>query len=64
MSTESNKGILEANLSYELGLLMLVNKDVDRAKYYNKRAEDEFLKMWSNFGSFASVSKHEFLQNL
>lgn len=39
-------------------------KDIDRARYMHKLANDYFLNIWPNYGAFASSSKHEFLQNL
>lgn len=60
-SSEWGKSALEGPLSYEMSLITIIDGDIDRTRYFHKLSVDEFLKVWSNFGSFASASKHEHL---
>ncbi len=64
--SENREGsnMLRGSLAYQSAILMITQKDLDRALYYNTLAEDHFLKVWPNFGSFANESKHEFLQHI
>lgn len=60
-TSEWGKSALEGPLSYEMSLITIIDGDIDKTRYFHKLSADEFLKVWSNFGSFASASKHEHL---
>ena len=47
-----------------MALLTVIDVDIDRTRYFHKLTEDQFLNVWSKFGSFASASKHEYLSTL
>lgn len=64
MTSNYGKSVLEGPLSYEMALITIIEGDIDRTRYYHKLSQDEFLRVWSNFGNFASASKHEYLSNI
>lgn len=64
MKTDYGKSVLEGPLSYEMALITIVDGDIDRTRYYHKLSQNQFLRVWSNFGSFATASKHEYLSNI
>ncbi|KAL4502183.1 hypothetical protein ABPG72_000418 [Tetrahymena utriculariae] len=64
MNTEYGKSVLEGPLSYEMALITILDGDIDRTRYYHKLSQNQFLRVWCNFGSFATASKHEYLSNI
>lgn len=58
------KTILEGELAYEMALISVTKRDIDRAKDFSQLAFQWFLKQWNELGPYARDSKHLVLQSV